>query len=673
MHFIFTTKAVRSLAITGGFSLLSILSTAQALSGYYTIDATQPASSTNFSNFNSAVNSLVSNGVSGAVTFQVSAHTYVEQVTIPAIGGASGQNTITFIGNESTIQNYSGNTNERAVIKLNGASYINIKNINIAAGTTATSTYGYGIQLMNNSDNNTISNCNIVVPGSYAATTASYAGIVINSDPQAILTEGNADCDHNVIDNNVISGGNNGISLVANGSVNMIHDNVITNNRILDFFNTGIYLDGNVNTLVDGNDISRPTRSIEGLFYGIQLNKTSYNTIISKNKIHDPFGGSSNQINSGANGIYFTNVTATEGRENRCFNNIIYNIKAGSIVRGVWLNSSPFSIFQNNTISFDDADFTGFAGTAGFETYTSPNLTIQNNIVTMKRTGGTRTGLNITVTTGSIITNNDVYATSGSTFVYGVYGSTSCTTLTQWAATSGDNSSQNEDPQYTDMTNGNLKPNNQNLASGTPTDVTTDILGLGRNSTPTLGAFEMNGNVLPIEMSLLSAQLNANNEPVLIWKTFTEAGNEGFNIQRSDDGKNWNNIAFIESKNQSPANYNFTDHYKLSGKMYYRIAQQDENGTENYSNIAMLIGSSNSKFSVMIFPNPSKNIVSIQTVQGDVLGFTYSIFNQLGQKIISNVTSGNTTAVNISNLATGLYFVKIQSARQEIKTSFIKE
>ncbi len=65
----------------------------QPLSGTYVID---PGGTGDYTSFAAAVSDLSSWGVSGPVVFQVKENTYSEQITVPAISGASAANTITF-------------------------------------------------------------------------------------------------------------------------------------------------------------------------------------------------------------------------------------------------------------------------------------------------------------------------------------------------------------------------------------------------------------------------------------------------------------------------------------------------------------------------------------------------------------------------------------------------
>ena len=73
------------------YFLISFGTVYAQLSGTKTI-----GSGGDYSTFTAAVNALTSQGVSGAVTFNVLTGTYTEQITIGQISGASGTNTITF-------------------------------------------------------------------------------------------------------------------------------------------------------------------------------------------------------------------------------------------------------------------------------------------------------------------------------------------------------------------------------------------------------------------------------------------------------------------------------------------------------------------------------------------------------------------------------------------------
>lgn len=85
-----------------GFALLALMMlpafAGTPLSGTYTINAGQPASSTNFTSFTMAADSINTNGVGGAVIINVAAGTYTDVLALNTIAGASATNTITIDG-----------------------------------------------------------------------------------------------------------------------------------------------------------------------------------------------------------------------------------------------------------------------------------------------------------------------------------------------------------------------------------------------------------------------------------------------------------------------------------------------------------------------------------------------------------------------------------------------
>jgi len=106
--------------------------TPAAVSGTFTINSALPTGGTNFQSFNAAYN-YISCGINGPVIFNVdpASGPYTEQLIMNPVPGASSTNTVTFNGNGRVLQFNSTNTNERAVIKLNGADHITFDNLTI--------------------------------------------------------------------------------------------------------------------------------------------------------------------------------------------------------------------------------------------------------------------------------------------------------------------------------------------------------------------------------------------------------------------------------------------------------------------------------------------------------------------------------------------------------------
>ena len=71
--------------------------------------------------------------------------------------------------------------------------------------------------------------------------------------------------------------------------------------------------------------------------------------------------------------------------------------------------------------------------------------------------------------------------------------------------------------------------------------------------------------------------------PLLIWDIASEKNNDHFTIQRSRDAISWYDVALIYGRGttQEPKKYSFIDeNRRLNGKIYYRLVQVDQDGTE---------------------------------------------------------------------------------------------
>jgi hypothetical protein len=495
-----------------------------AFSGTYTINSGQPTGSGNYQTFADAISALGC-GINGPVVFNVQAGSgpYNVQVIIPAVTGTSATNTITFNGNGETVSYTSTNTAERAVIKLNGADYVTINNFNITATGSGTTEYGYGVQLVDDADNNKIQNCTITTTSTPAtAASTAYAGIVVNaSTATTAVATGNSLCDNNIISGNTITGGYVGIAIMANGITNTVAGNQLLNNTVQDVYTFGIKIGGNTSAIIEGNNVSRPVRSSVTTLYAIDLDGYSINTKVSKNKLHDPYGGSSANTNA-AYGVRLNACDATSGNSNIISNNMVYSfVGATGTQNGFLNNSSDYASYYYNSVLLDDAGASCACAARGFyvQTTTVAGLDFRNNTVSIGRGGtGDKQGIYFEPTSVSSYTidNNNYYlfAAAGLQEIAHV-GTTGYAGLAAWqSGSSKETNSQNTDPLFLSATDLHLQPASLISTLGTPiAGITTDIDGNTRSSvSPAIGADEL-PPVVGIDMrpgALISPAVSAN-------------------------------------------------------------------------------------------------------------------------------------------------------------------
>ena len=465
--------------------------------GTYTINNGQPTGGTNFQSFADAV-SAISCGVTSATVFNVTTGNYIEQVIIPEIPGASASKTITFNGNGAELSFTATNTMERATLKLNGADYIIIDSLNIVANGTTSSEYGFAVQLINDADHNIIRKSNIGATTTPAtASSQNFAGLVISGSPSSATVAG-SDCDSNLVENNIVTGGYHGITLLGS-TIKPATGNKIVGNIVRDFYRNGIYLGNSDNILVEKNDVSRPARTGADAFYGIYITGATTNAMISKNIVRDPFKAAT-AATLGVFGIYMTAAAATPGNENYVVNNLIYDMRSGGAVTAFWNDNSSYTRYYHNTVSLDDPASTAVSTTLftqGLVVLSSTNLHFKNNIVTIRRNDNTGKRIYTlpTTPTGYEINNNVVLIDAPGTQKFGTIGSTDYSSFADWTAANGgayDQLSKNVDPLYTSPATGIFEPSNSVINNmGANVGITTDIEDSARLvATPDPGAFE---------------------------------------------------------------------------------------------------------------------------------------------------------------------------------------
>ena len=473
-----------------------LVTTPGLVSGTFTINSALPTGGTNFTSFNDAY-SYIKCGINGPVTFNVDAASgpYTEQLIITPVFGASVTNKITFNGNGRQLKFTSTNTNERAVIKLNGADHFVFDSLQITATGSAATDYGFTVQLINDADSNTFRKCTI--EANEVSTSTNFTPIVISSSATSATTTGSANCDGNTFSDNTVTGGYYSITNVGSSTV-ANQNNRFLRNKVRDFYLYGFYSNGTFNAVIEGNDISRPTRTaLSTAGYAIYFTGLSTNARINANYIHSLYDAAVTTTND-AYGIYFTAVDALAGLENRVTNNVIYDIKSNGTLYGIYNASSDNVFYHHNTISFDDATSTAVAAevTRGFyQTTVAAGVEFKNNLITLTRGGATvQTGIYFASTASVIASNNnDIYFVPSASINYGVWGTVAQATLANWqAASTQDANSVSIAPSYLNMGLGILKPTSPALNDlGTPVGVTTDVVGAARSATtPDMGAWE---------------------------------------------------------------------------------------------------------------------------------------------------------------------------------------
>lgn len=163
-----------------------------------------------------------------------------------------------------------------------------------------------------------------------------------------------------------------------------------------------------------------------------------------------------------------------------------------------------------------------------------------------------------------------------------------------------------------------------------------------------------NINVLPVELLDFTAKKEDRNSR-LNWQTATEINNEYFDIEWSKDGISFKNIGNVSGAGTTTIEqeYTFLHEEPVIGVNYYRLKQVDFDGTFEYTDIATVVFSENQDNNIVISPNPTKNIIRIET---NYIGLI-QLFNGAGQLLKTENIDSNVTW-NLSSFPSGIYFLK---------------
>ncbi|HEY1046258.1 MAG TPA: hypothetical protein VGF79_07455, partial [Bacteroidia bacterium] len=287
------------LVLTVGF-----LSTTKAqLSGSYTLDSTLATGGTNFKTWADFRSSIVTNGVSAAVTLNVITNRVeTAQISFPAITGASATNTITIKGNSMVLE---ADLTD-AVILFDGVDYLTIDGLVIR--NTSNSATTRGIRVQNESDNNTIKNNTIEFSALTTTSTSGSAYILFSTSTTSATTSSSTNHGlNNVISGNLMRTTNSGspgpaFGITIQGSSSSYtataQNNTVSGNTIQNFYYMGIYMNNTNGNQILNNDISRANATsynsnstLLGIYstYSYAANRA---TKIDGNNIHDlPYQG----------------------------------------------------------------------------------------------------------------------------------------------------------------------------------------------------------------------------------------------------------------------------------------------------------------------------------------------------------------------------------------------
>ena len=199
--------------------------------------------------------------------------------------------------------------------------------------------------------------------------------------------------------------------------------------------------------------------------------------------------------------------------------------------------------------------------------------------------------------------------------------------------------------------------NPYNMYFGTPSSScnTTGYMGSAGNYLITFDngvqlncSYDGNGTVLPVEYS--SIRIIKDDGAILEWATQVEVNNDFFVIERSNDGKYFEEIGRVEgSGNSNKRNtYSFWDPKPLPGISFYQLVQYDYDGSSSKSEILSFNYLDN--IDQVLYNRNSQEIV----INNQFNNTDFMIYNIEGKVLLNGKLAEGSNTINIEQLPNGI-------------------
>lgn len=167
-------------------------------------------------------------------------------------------------------------------------------------------------------------------------------------------------------------------------------------------------------------------------------------------------------------------------------------------------------------------------------------------------------------------------------------------------------------------------------------------------------------STLPVELISFTAEALYNGDRKLCWSTATEINSSKYHLQRADGHADFETIAEIRAagNTQEKTDYEYFDtDYSREEVLYYRLVQEDFDGTQETFKVVSVEPVIRDEFSV--YPNPAVNLINLN-VREELLSEIESvlIFSYNGT-LIETIPYQKSNSVDLSRYPEGNYLIKI--------------
>jgi hypothetical protein len=174
--------------------------------------------------------------------------------------------------------------------------------------------------------------------------------------------------------------------------------------------------------------------------------------------------------------------------------------------------------------------------------------------------------------------------------------------------------------------------------------------------------------ILPVELLYFNAHKNTVSVE-LAWETASEFNNRGFTVQRSVNGLDWLDLAFVEGAGSVQQNryYRWIDESPNQGINYYRLIQIDFDGAKTYTDLESIDWGDYP--TVEVFPNPVKENFQLRTK--GVYPQALKLYDSEGRFVRS--LERHSDYVDTADLKPGCYLLIVQFEHRVDQLRIVKQ
>jgi hypothetical protein len=175
--------------------------------------------------------------------------------------------------------------------------------------------------------------------------------------------------------------------------------------------------------------------------------------------------------------------------------------------------------------------------------------------------------------------------------------------------------------------------------------------------------------LLPVKFTKFTATAT-DNTTNLQWAIENANDVQYFDVEKSTDATQYNKIGAIQPN--AINNYSFKEVNNFSAKSYYRIKATLKDGNIKYSEVRMISKQKNED--ILIYPNPVVSILEVQMPVSHQYS-QYEVINTVGKSVLKNKisTSASNFDIQLGNLPSGMYTLKLISNEKLLYKNFIKQ